>query len=90
MTKLAIKEVQLVNHEDLQIVSQLTNVVKIIKDATIAPFGTIKIKVVIKAPNHYKCVNVMINDFPDEQCCKDIAVVHQIQILRSGSNKIPI
>ena len=58
------------------------------KDATIAPFGTIKVKGVIKAPNHYKCVNVTIDDLSDEQCCKDIAVVHQIQILRPVSNKI--
>ena len=48
MTKLAMKEAQLVNHEDTQIVSQINNVVKITKDATIAPFGTIKAKGVIK------------------------------------------
>ena len=50
MTKLAIKEAQLVNHEDVQIVSQINNVVKITKDVTIAPFGTIKDKDVIKTP----------------------------------------
>ena len=48
------------------------------------------VKGVIKAPNHNKHVNVTIDDLPDEQCCKDVAVVHQIQILRPGSNKIPI
>ena len=32
----------------------------------------------------------MIDDLPDKQHCKDIAVVHQIQILRHGSNKMPI
>ena len=90
MTKLAMKEAQLVNHKDVQIVSQINHVVKMTKDVTIAPFGTIKVKGVIKAPNHYKYVNVTINDLPNEQCCKDIAVVHQIQILRPGSNKIPI
>ena len=78
------------NHEAGQIVSQINNVVKINKDATIAPFGTIKVKGIIKAPNHYKHVNVMIDDLPEEQYCKDMAVVHQIQILRPGSNRISI
>ena len=54
------------------------------------PFETIKVKGVIKAPRHYVHFNVVINDLPDGQCCKDIAVVCQIQILRPGSNKIPI
>ena len=85
-----MKEAQLVNSEDAQIVSQINNVVKITKDTTIAPFETIKIKGVTKAPNHYKCVNVAIDDLPNEQLCKDIAVAHQIQILGLGSNKIPV
>ena len=89
MTKFAMNEAQLVNHEDVQIVSQINNIVKITKDTTMAPFGTIKVKGVIKAPSHYKCINVTIDDLLDEQHCKDIAVVHQIQILRPGSNKIP-
>ena len=89
MTKLAMKGTQLVNHEDMHIVPQINNAVKITKDATTAPFGTIKVKGIIKAPNHYKHVNVMINDLLDEQHCKDVAVVHRIQILRPGSNKIP-
>ena len=85
-----MKEAQLVNHKDLQIVSQINYVVTITKDVTIAPFGTIKVKGIIISPNHYKSVNVTINDLPNEQCCKAIAVVHQIQILRPGSNKIPV
>ena len=84
-----MKEVQLVNHEDIWIVSQINNVMKITKDMTVAPFEAIKVKGVIKALNHYKCINVMINDLLDEHY-KDIAVVHQIQILRPGSNNIPI
>ena len=90
VTKLAMKKAQLVNQEDAQIVSQINNVVKITKNTTMTPFETIKVKGVIKAPRHYKCINVAIDDLPDEQCYKDIAVVHQIQILRPGSNKIPI
>ena len=85
-----MKEAQLVNQEDAQIVSQIDNVVKVTKDTTITPFETIKVKGIIKAPRHYKCINVMIDDLPDEQHCKDVAVVHQIQILRPGSNKISI
>ena len=80
MTELAMKEDQLVNHEDMLIVSQINNVVKITKDMTMAPFGTIKVKSIIKALNHYKCIKVAIDDLPDEQHCKDIAVVCQIQI----------
>ena len=63
---------------------------KITKDTTMTPFETIKVKGVIKAPRHYKHINVMVGDLPDEQHFKDIAVVYQIQILRPGSNKIPI
>ena len=85
-----MKEAQIVNSEDAQIVSQINNIVKVTKDATIAPFGTIKVKGVTKAPNHYKHVNVTIHDLLNEQCCEDVAMVHQIQILRPGSNKIPV
>ena len=63
---------------------------KITKDTTLTPFETIKVKDVFKAPRHYKCINVMIDDLPDGQHCQDVVVVHQIQILRHGSNKIPI
>ena len=89
-TKLAMKEAQLVASKDVKIVSQINNVVKITKDTTIAPFKTVKVKGVIKAPNHYVCVNVTIDDLTNEQCCKDIAVAHQIQILRPRSNKMPV
>ena len=85
----------MVNHEDVQIVSKINHVVKITKDVTIVPFGTIqvkglKVKGVIKVLNQYKHVNVVINAFLDEQHCKDVAVLHQIPIFRPGSNKIPI
>ena len=90
VTKLAMKKAQLVNQEDTQIVSQINNVVKITTNTTITPFETITVKGVIKAPRHYKHINVTIDDLLDEQCSKAIAVVHQIQILRPGSNKISI
>ena len=49
-TKLAMKKAQLVNQEDVQIVSQIDNIVKIAKETTMTPFETIKVKGVIKAP----------------------------------------
>ena len=89
-TKLTMKEAQLVNQEDAQIVSQIGSIVKTARDTTTTPFGTIKVKSVIRAPNHYKCINVVIDDLPENQCCKDVAVMQQIQILKPGSNKIPV
>ena len=62
-TKLTIKEAQLVNQEDAQIVSQIDSVVKTARNTTITSFGTIKIKGVMRAPNHYKHVNVVIDIF---------------------------
>ena len=79
-----------VNQEDAQIVSQIDSIVKTARDTTITAFGTIKVKGVIRAPNHYKCVNVVIGDLPENQHCKDVAVMQQIQILRPGSIKIPV
>ena len=78
------------NQEDAQIASKIDNIVKIARDTTIVPFGTAKVKGAIKAPNHYKHVNVVVEDLPENQCCKDVAVIHQIQILKPGSNKIPV
>ena len=68
-----------------KIVSQI---VKITRDTMLTSFETIKVKGVVRAPRHYKCINVMIDDLPEGQHCKDIAVVRQIQILRPESNKI--
>ena len=63
---------------------------KIVKDITIVPFGTIKAKGIVKTSNHYKCVNVVVDDLPENQCCKDIMIAQQIQVLKPGSNKIPV
>ena len=43
---------------------------KLAKDTTIDPFGTIEVKGIIKIPNHYKCVNVVIDNLPKNKCCK--------------------
>ena len=82
VTKLTMKEAQLVNPEDKQIVSKIDSFVKIAKDTTIVPFGTIKVKGIIKAPNHYKCVNIVVDDLPENQHCKDVAIIPQIQVLK--------
>ena len=89
-TKLTMKEAQIVNQEDAQIVSEIDSIVKVNRNTTIAPFGTIKVKGVIKTPNHYKHINVVIDDLPENQSCKDVAIVQQIQVLKPGSNKIPV
>ena len=49
-----------------------------------------EIKGVIKTPNHFKGVNVVVDNLPKKQCCKDITVAQQIQTLKPGSNKIPV
>ena len=89
-TKLTMKEAQLVNQEDVQIMSNIDSIVKIARDTTIIPFGTTEVKGVIKTPNHYTHVNVAIDDLLENQCCKDIVIMSQIQILKPGSNKIPV
>ena len=86
-TKLTMKEAQVVNSEDTRIISKIDNVLKITRDATIVPFGTIEVKGVIKTPNHYEHVNVVVDDLPEDQCSKDIVIAHQIQVLKPGSNK---
>ena len=59
-------------------------------DTTVVPFGMIEVKGVIKTPNHYKCVNVVVDNLPENQHCTDIAIAQQIQVLKPGSNKIPV
>ena len=66
--KLTMKEAQIVNIEEAQIVSKLDSDVKLIKDMTIGPFETVKAKGVLKkTPNHYKRVNVVIDDLTEGQ-----------------------
>ena len=48
VTKLTMKEAQLVNSEDTQIVSKIDSIVKIAKDTTIVPFGQLRQKVSLK------------------------------------------
>ena len=83
-----MKEAQIVNQEDAQKVSKIDSIVKIARDTSIVPFGTTEVKSVIKTPSHYKHVNVVIDDVPENQHCKDIAITQQIQVLKPGSNKV--
>ena len=90
-TKLTMKEAQILNIEEAQIVSKLDSDVKLIKDMTIGPFETVEAKGVLKkTPNHYKRVNVVVDDLGEGQHCRDLAVVHQLQILKPRSDRIPV
>ena len=89
-TKLTMKEAQIVGGDDEQITSKIDNILKLAKDTTIDPFGTIEVKGITKTPNHYKHVKVVIDNFPENQCCKDMTVAQEIQLLKPGSNKIPV
>ena len=52
-TKLTMKNAQILNIEEAQIVSKLDSDVKLVKDTTIGPFETVKAKGVLKkTPNH--------------------------------------
>ena len=68
-TKLTIKEAQIVNKEDVQIVSKIDSIVKVARNTIIAPFGTLEEKCVIKTPYYYKHINIVIDNLPENQCC---------------------
>ena len=90
-TKLTMKVVQVLSIEEAQIVSKLDSNVKLVKDTIIGPFGRVEAKGVLrKTPNHYKRINVVVNDLRENQTCKDIAVVHQLQILKPRSDRVPV
>ena len=89
-TKLTMKEAQIVIVNDEQITSKIDKVLKLARHTTISPFETIEVKGIIKTPNHYKCVNVVVDNLPKKQCCKHITVTQQIQTLKPGSNKMPV
>ena len=40
--------------------------------------------------NHYKRLNVVVDDLTEGQRCRDIATVHQLQILKPRSDRIPV
>ena len=87
-TKLTMKEAQIVGVNDKQIISKIDNILKLARDTTISPFGTFEVKGIIKTPNHYKHVNVVVDNLLKKQCYKHITIVRQIQTLKPESNKI--
>ena len=89
-TKLTMKEAQIVNIEEAQIVSKLDSDVKLTKDIILGPFRTTEVKGVLKTPNHYKRVNVVVDNLIEGQCCRDVAIVHQLQIFKPRSDRIPV
>ena len=53
--QLTMKEAQVFNMEEAQIVSKLNSHVKLVEDTTIGPFETIEAKEILrKNPNNYK------------------------------------
>ena len=89
-TKLTLKEAQVVSMEDTQIVLKIDGILRIAKDTTIVPFGTIKVKGIAKTLNHYKHVNLVVDDLPENQHCKDIVIAQQIKVLKLRLNKVPV
>ena len=89
-TRLTMKEAEVVGVDDEQIISKIGNILKLAKDSTVDPFGTIEVKGIIKTPNHYKTVNVVIDNLAKKQCCKDMTVAQQMEVLKPGSSKIPV
>ena len=88
-TKLTMKEAQVLNVEEAQIVSRLDSNVKLVRDTTLGPFETVETKGILrKTPNHYKRMSVVVDNLRENQCYKDIAVVSQLQILKPGSDRI--
>ena len=86
-----MKEMQILNIEEAQIVSKLDSDVKLVKDMTIGSFETVKAKGVLKkTPNYNKRINVVVDDLREDQHCGNIAVVHQLQILKPRSDRIPV
>ena len=54
---------------------------------TLGPFETVEMKGILrKTPNHYKRMNVVVDNLRENQCYKDIAVVSQLQILKPRSD----
>ena len=76
--KLTMKEAQIVSIDDKQIISKIDSILKIDKDTTIVPFGMIEVRGVIKTPNHYKCVKIVVDNLLEGQHCKDIVIAQQI------------
>ena len=82
---------QVMDVEEAQIVSQLDSSVKLTRDIIVGPCETIGMKGILwKTSNHYKRMNIVVDDLQGKGSSKDIVVVSQLQILKAGSDRIPI
>ena len=70
VTKLTMKEAQIVAVSDEQITSKIDNVLTLARDTTISLFETVEVKGIIKTPNHYKHVNVVVDNLPENHVVK--------------------
>ena len=90
-TKMTMKEAQVLDVEEAQIVSQLDSNVKLIRDTIVGPFETVETKGILrKTPNHYKRMNIVVDNLEERGSSKDIVAVSQLQILKPGSDRISI
>ena len=86
-----MKEAQVVDVEEAQIVCQLDSSVKLAKYIIVGPFETVETKGILqKTPNHYKRMNIVVDELPEQRSSKDIVVVGQLQILKAGSDRVPM
>ena len=89
--RLSMKGAQVMDVEEAQIVSQLDSSVKLARDIIVGPFETVETKGILqKTPNLYKGMNVVVDDLPEQGSSKDTVVVSQLQILKVGSDRIPM
>ena len=90
-TKLTMKEAKVLDVEEAQIIPPLDSNVKLIRDTIVGPFAAVETKGILrKTPNHYKRMNVVVDNLEERRSYKDIAVVSQLQILKPGSDRISI
>ena len=86
-----MKEAHVLDVEEAQIVSRLDSNVKIVRDTIVGPFETVETKRILrKTPNHYKRMNVVVDNLEERGSSKDIVVVSQLQILKPGLDRISI
>ena len=58
---MTMKEAQVLDTEEVQIVSKLDSNVKLVKDTTVGPFETVEAKGILrKTPNHYKRITDIV------------------------------
>ena len=65
-TKLTMKEAQVLDMEEVQIISRLDSNVKLIRDTIVGPFETVETKGILqKTLNHYKRMTVVVDNLEE-------------------------